>query len=93
MINGIEKKNISVKELKKTGVLKRRAVHAEDGARQNVPAGAVFARRGRARGRFKFGARFHAGRGHIYDGRVAGGAPVLCPRAAVPGKPVLGAVC
>ena len=84
MINGIEKKNISVKELKKD---------AEDGARQNVPAGSVFARCGRARGRFKFGARFHAGRGHIYDGRVAGGAPVLCPRAAVPGKPVLGAVC
>lgn len=42
MINGIEKKNISVKELKKDGrYLNAGAVHAEDGAGQNVPAGSV----------------------------------------------------
>ena len=94
MINGIEKKNISVKELKKDGRYLNAALYTpktEPG--KTYPLVLVFTRRGRARGRFKFGARFHAGRGHIYDGRVAGGAPVLCPRAAVPGKPVLGAVC
>ena len=89
MINGIEKKNISVKELKKDGRYLNAALYTP----KTEPAGSVFARRGRARGRFKFGTRFHAGRGHIYDGRVAGGAPVLCPRAAVPGRTVLGTVC
>ena len=90
MINGIEKKNISVKELKKDGRYLNAALYTPKTEPGKTYPLVLFLHGAGERGDdLNLVLDFTPGA----DGRVAGGAPVLCPRAAVPGKPVLGAVC
>ena len=86
MINGIEKKNISVKELKKDGRYLNAALYTPKTEPGKTYPLVLFLHGAGERGDdLNLVLDFTPG--------VAGGAPVLCPRAAVPGRTVLGAVC